>query len=109
MGFLAPVGAAIGSALGAIGGGSAIAGAATVAGLATAGKSLLSGAPKAPTVAAIPPAQAITPPNPAPQSPTPSISKGTSLAQLAPGLALGGTAGFLGQGLNKGGKTLLGG
>lgn len=143
MGFLAPViagigsalastGAAIGSTLGigagagaaagtaaAAGGGSLLGALTTVGTLASgalAAKSLLSGAPKAPNLAA-PEAPTVTPAAAAPivppsqaQSPVSpiSLSRNSSLASLAPGLALGGTGGLLGGAVGAGRKTLLG-
>lgn len=135
MGVLAPIGAAIGGALG-IGGGyaattAALAGTAGTVGAASAvgaglsigagltaastilsgavaAKSLLTGAPKPPALA--PPTQSANTPPQLGASQTKPIqsSKNSSLAALAPGLALGGTGGFLGAALGGQRKTLLG-
>lgn len=125
MGFLAPIaagiGAAIGSATSAVGSGLAavggaatagaatgtaatLAGAATVAGAAANVKSLLSGAPKPPTLTAPPAAIPLASQN----APAAGVAKNKSLAALSPGLALGGTVGTLGGSPTGGSKTLLG-
>lgn len=108
MGVLAPIGAAIGSIFGA-GTVGALGTAATIASGALAAKSLLTGAPKSPTIAAPAPAPApiIAPPQASPIKPITS-STNSSLAALSPGLALGGTGGFLGAGQGGAKKTLLG-
>lgn len=116
MGFVVPLLAGIGTALTA---GAATGAAATAIGGITAAlavknvSSILGGggskSPAASPIAPPPPVAAAAPiaPAAAPVSPV-NPGKNTSLASLSPGLALGGTAGFLGASLNKGGKSLLG-
>lgn len=114
MGFLAAIPAALAGLGTAITAGAATGGAATLLGgltAATAATSIgtsiagaVSGAPKPPSIPApiAPPPTAVNPLNPV------GGSASKSLANLSPGLALGGTSSFLGGAPSSGQKTLLG-
>lgn len=104
LGTAATAGVATGTAATVVGGLSA---ASTAAGIASTASSLAAGKPKMPDIP--PPTQAQTPPTIAsPTSPLGKSRSGGSLAQLSPGLALGGTGGLLGSFTGGAKKTLLG-
>lgn len=118
MGFIAPAIATLGAALsGSLGTASFLTAAAATTAATVGAKSILGGAgsaPKPPAATATaapapaPPVAPILPPSGSPIQPV-TGGQNKSLAALSPGLALSGTAGFLGSSRNSNGpKTLLG-